>query len=98
MPELKANGRHRVVITGMGVMSPLGESVKDFWRRSGRRSCLPTQATLRGGEDFPLAWILIREKNSNQQKDFWGRLGRRRCLPIRATLQGEGFSFGLDSN
>ena len=31
MVETKRNGRHRVVVTGMGVMSPLGESVAGFW-------------------------------------------------------------------
>ena len=25
------NSRRRVVITGMGVMSPLGKSVEDYW-------------------------------------------------------------------
>ena len=31
MTELNRNGRHRVVVTGMGAMTPLGESVTDFW-------------------------------------------------------------------
>jgi 3-oxoacyl-[acyl-carrier-protein] synthase II len=31
MTELTRNGRPRVVVTGMGAMTPLGESVADFW-------------------------------------------------------------------
>ncbi|MCH8974567.1 MAG: beta-ketoacyl-ACP synthase II [Chloroflexi bacterium] len=31
MTELTRNGRARVVITGMGAMTPLGESVAEFW-------------------------------------------------------------------
>ena len=31
MVRLMPNGRPRVVVTGMGVMSPLGESVEGFW-------------------------------------------------------------------
>ena len=31
MTELKRNGKVRVVITGMGAMTPLGESVAEFW-------------------------------------------------------------------
>ncbi len=31
MAELTRNGRPRVVVTGMGAMTPLGESVADFW-------------------------------------------------------------------
>lgn len=31
MTELTRNGRPRVVVTGMGAMTPLGESVAEFW-------------------------------------------------------------------
>ena len=31
MTELERNGRARVVVTGMGAMTPLGESVAEFW-------------------------------------------------------------------
>ncbi|MCH7608238.1 MAG: beta-ketoacyl-ACP synthase II [Chloroflexi bacterium] len=31
MTELTRNGRARVVVTGMGAMTPLGESVAEFW-------------------------------------------------------------------
>ncbi|MCH8199762.1 MAG: beta-ketoacyl-ACP synthase II [Chloroflexi bacterium] len=31
MTELARNGRARVVVTGMGAMTPLGESVAEFW-------------------------------------------------------------------
>jgi 3-oxoacyl-[acyl-carrier-protein] synthase II len=31
MTELMRNGRPRVVVTGMGAMTPLGESVSEFW-------------------------------------------------------------------
>jgi 3-oxoacyl-[acyl-carrier-protein] synthase II len=31
MAELQRNGRKRVVITGMGALTPLGESVSEFW-------------------------------------------------------------------
>lgn len=31
MAELTRNGRARVVVTGMGAMTPLGESVAEFW-------------------------------------------------------------------
>ena len=31
MTELERNGKARVVVTGMGAMTPLGESVAEFW-------------------------------------------------------------------
>ena len=43
MTELTRNGRPRVVVTGMGAMTPLGESVADFWEglTSGRSGIGP---------------------------------------------------------
>ena len=53
MVETKRNGRLRVVITGLGAMSPLGESAGSFWRGlvQGRSGIGPM--TLCDPTDFP---------------------------------------------
>ena len=53
MAEFEANGRPRVVVTGMGALTPLGESVAEFWDGlvSGRSGVGPM--TLADPTDYP---------------------------------------------
>ncbi len=53
MTELARNGRARVVVTGMGAMTPLGESVAEFWEGlvAGRSGV--ARMTLADPTDYP---------------------------------------------
>ena len=53
MTELARNGRKRVVVTGMGAVTPLGETVADFWDglTAGRSGIGPM--TLADPTDYP---------------------------------------------
>ena len=53
MASLDSNGRKRVVVTGMGAVTPLGESVAEFWDglTAGRSGIGPM--TLADPTDYP---------------------------------------------
>ena len=80
------NGGHRVVVTGLGVVTPIGQFVPDFWAALQRGQCGVTEVTGIPEDDLKI-------KIAAQIKDFDPRARLRHFKRDKLILHADRYSW-----
>ncbi len=98
MSEANQNGRRRVVVTGLGMVSPLGNTVEETWKRLVAGESGAAEITQFDTTDFPVDFACeVKDLEVTQYVDFKSarRMDRFTHLALAAARQAEADA-GLD--